>query len=60
MPRRPRRTRARIGRVRTFRSYVALGDSSTERLMDPDGAGGYRGWADRLAQHLADAQPEPC
>lgn len=27
--------------------------------MDPDGQGGYRGWADRLAQHVADAQAEP-
>ena len=43
----------------TWRRYVAIGDSSTEGLEDPDGAGGYRGWADRLAQHLADAQPEP-
>jgi hypothetical protein len=33
--------------------YVALGDSSTEGLDDPDGAGGYRGWADRLAEHVA-------
>ncbi len=39
--------------------YVAIGDSSTEGLEDPDGHGGYRGWADRLAQHLADAQSEP-
>lgn len=45
--------------MRSFRRYVAVGDSSTEGLMDPDGAGGFRGWADRLAQHLADAQPEP-
>ncbi len=43
----------------TFRRYVAIGDSSTEGLEDPDGVGGYRGWADRLAQRLADAQPEP-
>ncbi|SDR68456.1 Lysophospholipase L1 [Friedmanniella luteola] len=43
----------------TFRRYVAIGDSSTEGLEDPDGVGGYRGWADRLAQLLADAQPEP-
>ena len=43
----------------TIRRYVALGDSSTEGLEDPDGRGGYRGWADRLAQHLADAQPGP-
>jgi lysophospholipase L1-like esterase len=45
--------------VRTFRRYVAIGDSSTEGLEDPDGNGGYRGWADRLAQHIADNQDEP-
>jgi lysophospholipase L1-like esterase len=43
----------------TFRRYVAIGDSSTEGLEDPDGQGGYRGWADRLAQHIADGQDEP-
>lgn len=32
--------------------YVALGDSTTEGLQDPDGQGGYVGWADRLAGHL--------
>jgi lysophospholipase L1-like esterase len=37
----------------TYSSYVALGDSFTEGLDDPDPAGGYRGWADRLAGHLA-------
>ncbi|GLY87344.1 SGNH/GDSL hydrolase family protein [Actinoallomurus iriomotensis] len=37
----------------TYSSYVALGDSFTEGLDDPDPAGGYRGWADRLAEHLA-------
>jgi lysophospholipase L1-like esterase len=42
-----------------FRRYVAIGDSSTEGLEDPDGAGGYRGWADRLAQRLADSQDQP-
>lgn len=47
---------ARIDAVTTFRRYVAIGDSSTEGLEDPDGQGGYRGWADRLAQHIADAQ----
>lgn len=36
--------------------YVAIGDSSTEGLEDPDGAGGYRGWADRLAEILAAEQ----
>ncbi|MEO6776145.1 MAG: SGNH/GDSL hydrolase family protein [Kofleriaceae bacterium] len=40
-----------------FERYVALGDSSTEGLDDPDGAGGYRGWADRLAEHVAAASP---
>ncbi len=45
--------------VTTYRRYVAIGDSSTEGLEDPDGEGGYRGWADRLAQHIADGQSEP-
>jgi lysophospholipase L1-like esterase len=35
--------------------YVAIGDSTTEGLMDPDGRGGYRGWADRFAEHVARA-----
>ena len=45
-------------------SYVALGDSFTEGLDDPypDGdripEGRFRGWADRLAEHLAAAVPE--
>jgi lysophospholipase L1-like esterase len=39
-----------------FKRYVAIGDSSTEGLQDPDGAGGYRGWADRLAERVAQAQ----
>jgi lysophospholipase L1-like esterase len=42
-----------------FRRYVAIGDSSTEGLEDPDEAGGYRGWADRLAERVADSQDEP-
>jgi len=45
--------------VRIFRRYVAIGDSSTEGLEDPDGAGGYRGWADRLAAHIAEGQDHP-
>jgi len=45
--------------ARRFSRYVAIGDSSTEGLEDPDGHGGYLGWADRLAQHIADAQDEP-
>lgn len=35
--------------------YVAIGDSFTEGIGDPDpaSAGGYRGWADRVAEVLA-------
>ena len=39
-----------------YRRYVAIGDSTTEGMDDPDGAGGYRGWADRFAHHVARAQ----
>lgn len=37
--------------------YVAIGDSFTEGLMDedPSSHGTFRGWADRLAEHLAAA-----
>jgi lysophospholipase L1-like esterase len=38
--------------------YVAIGDSSTEGLDDPDGMGGFRGWANRLAERIAAAQGE--
>jgi lysophospholipase L1-like esterase len=39
-------------------SFVALGDSFTEGLDDLTGRhGGYRGWADRFAEHLAVRQP---
>ena len=40
-----------------FSRYVAIGDSSTEGLDDPDGEGGYRGWADRFAEQLARQNP---
>ena len=39
-----------------FSRYVALGDSSTEGIDDPDGVGGYRGWSQRLAERIATAQ----
>ncbi len=42
--------------MRAFQRYVAIGDSSTEGLEDPDGGGGYRGWANRLAEHIAREQ----
>jgi lysophospholipase L1-like esterase len=41
----------------TFRRFVAIGDSTTEGLDDPTPAGGYRGWADRLAGLLAARDP---
>jgi lysophospholipase L1-like esterase len=41
----------------TFHRYVAIGDSTTEGMDDPDGNGGYRGWADRFAAHVAASQP---
>jgi uncharacterized protein (DUF952 family)/lysophospholipase L1-like esterase len=40
-----------------FERYVAIGDSQTEGLNDPDGHGGFRGWADRLAEVLATDSP---
>ena len=39
----------------SFQRYVAIGDSTTEGLDDPDGRGGFRGWANRLAERLAAA-----
>ncbi|QDV09835.1 GDSL-like Lipase/Acylhydrolase [Planctomycetes bacterium Poly30] len=44
---------------RPFRRYIALGDSSTEGLDDPNGRGGYRGWSERLALHIARGQAAP-
>ncbi len=43
-------------RPESFARYVALGDSSTEGIDDPDGAGGYRGWSQRLAERVDAAQ----
>jgi len=41
-----------------YGSFVAVGDSFTEGLDDPaDEGGGYRGWADRVAERLAAADP---
>ncbi|MFF5449249.1 SGNH/GDSL hydrolase family protein [Streptomyces sp. NPDC012888] len=37
--------------------YVALGDSQTEGVGDGDDTVGLRGWADRLAERLAAAEP---
>lgn len=39
-------------------SFMALGDSFTEGLGDPRADGsGWRGWADRFAERLADVRP---
>ena len=38
---------------------MAIGDSATEGLQDIDDTGAYRGWADRLAEHVAAAQDAP-
>ena len=40
--------------------YVALGDSFTEGIGDPEpeSVGGNRGWADRVAEVLTDGQPD--
>ncbi|SDN52421.1 SGNH/GDSL hydrolase family protein [Allokutzneria albata] len=38
--------------------YVAIGDSTVEGLDDPDGRGGYRGWANRLAEKLTEVNPD--
>jgi lysophospholipase L1-like esterase len=39
-------------------SFVAIGDSFTEGLNDAAPGGGYRGWADRLADLTAAEYPE--
>ncbi|MEW1808243.1 SGNH/GDSL hydrolase family protein [Arthrobacter sp. SLBN-53] len=40
--------------------FVALGDSYMEGIGDPEphSLGGLRGWADRVAEELADGQPD--
>ena len=38
-------------------AFVAIGDSFTEGLDDPDPGGGYRGWADRVADALSAQRP---
>jgi lysophospholipase L1-like esterase len=40
-----------------FTSYAAVGDSFTEGMSDRMPNGGYRGWADLLAQRLAGSSP---
>ncbi len=38
-------------------TFVAIGDSFTEGLHDPDPGGGFRGWADRVAGALSAQRP---
>lgn len=45
--------------VKQWTRYVAIGDSLTEGIGDPGPNGVHRGWADRLAHHLADVQATP-
>ena len=40
-----------------YQRYVAIGDSQTEGVGDGDDRVGLRGWADRLAERLAAANP---
>lgn len=41
-----------------YRSFVAMGDSFTEGMNDERPDGTYRGWADRLAEILADGSAD--
>lgn len=43
-----------------WRRFVAVGDSFTEGLDDPEprSPGGYRGWADRVAEELSAGVPD--
>lgn len=47
-----------MGTPRPVRTFVAIGDSFTEGLADDPGNGVYRGWADLLAQRLAELEPD--
>lgn len=40
-----------------YQRFVALGDSTTEGLWDMNPDGSFRGWADRLAERLAQDEP---
>lgn len=39
------------------RTFLALGDSFSEGVGDPGPGGGWRGWADRAAERMADSSP---
>jgi len=44
-------------RARGYARFIAIGDSYTEGLDDPGPDGSFRGWADRFADILAEANP---
>ena len=44
-------------RPRRYARFIAIGDSYTEGLDDPGPDGSFRGWADRFADILAEANP---
>jgi len=51
------RVSERIQASTPVRSFVAVGDSFTEGLADDRGDGVFRGWADLVAQRLAQREP---
>lgn len=42
-----------------WRRFVAIGDSVSEGMVDPDGHGQWIGWADRFAAHISTSQTDP-
>ncbi|MGO2123827.1 SGNH/GDSL hydrolase family protein [Glutamicibacter arilaitensis] len=56
----PESTESLETRVHPWRRYVAIGDSFTEGIGDPDPAnvGRHLGWADRLAHELSSTVPD--
>jgi lysophospholipase L1-like esterase len=40
-----------------YNRFIAIGDSFTEGMCDEKRYGQYRGWADRVADVMAEAQP---
>lgn len=44
--------------MQCYTRFVAIGDSQTEGVGDPDESGGLRGWADRFADILGGEAPE--
>ncbi|BAS08151.1 lipase/Acylhydrolase [Arthrobacter sp. Hiyo4] len=51
---------ARVPEAHPWSRYVAMGDSFTEGIGDPDptSPGGFRGWADRVAEELGRGQAD--